>query len=222
VERLLFDEAAATTFRQGGDGALRRCQVLGAITRNVAAVAEEVEQEWTTGAMAYARRFTSPGPENTIYPAPKDATGDLLKSLHGGLDRVARLKLTKPLGPSLAGVRPTLVEEWRSGRALRDIRMNLAAARALYLGEGGFGLSDFVREIAGLPELDASLRSRLDASVVAADRISGTLESAVKTAGARPAVERLLKEVRALAHAVAEHLTTAVGVPLGFNALDGD
>jgi predicted lipoprotein len=35
-------------------------------------------------------------------------------------------------------------------------------------------------------------------------------------------VERLLKEVQTLSHVVAEHLTTALDLPLGFNALDGD
>ena len=222
VERLLFDQGAEAAFRSGGDDAVRRCQVLLAITRNAAAIAGEVQQEWTAGDAAYARRFTAPGPGNAVYPEPKDATGDVLKSLHGSLERVASLKLTKPLGTSLATVRPTLAEEWRSGRALRDVRLNLAAARALYLGEGEGGLGEFVREVAGAPELDARLRRGFDAAIAAADRITEPLETAMKTPRTRPPVERLLKEVRALRHAVAERLTTALGVPLGFNALDGD
>ena len=76
--------------------------------------------------------------------------------------------------------------------------------------------------MAGAPELDARLRRGFDAAIGAADRIPGPLESAMKTPRTRPTVERLLKEVRTLRHAVAEHLTTALGVPLGFNALDGD
>ena len=221
VERLLFDQGAEAAFRKGGDDAVRRCQVFLAITRNAAAIAGEVQQEWTTGDAAYARRFTAPGPGNVVYP-PSDATVDVLKSLYGSLERVASLKLAKPLGASLARARPTLAEEWRSGRALRDVRLNLAAARALYLGEGEGGLSEFVREVAGAPELDARLRRGFDAALGAADRITGPLETAMKTPRTRPTVERLLKEVRALRHAVAEHLTTALGVPLGFNALDGD
>ena len=58
--------------------------------------------------------------------------------------------------------------------------------------------------------------------IAAADRVPGPLESAVKSPRSRPAVERLLKEIQALSHAVAEHLTTALDLPLGFNALDGD
>ena len=222
IERLLFDTGADAAFRKAGEDAVRRCEVLGAITRNVTAIAGEVQQEWTSGDAAYARRFTAPGPENTAYPEAKDATVDVLKSLHGALERVASLKLSKPLGTSVAAARPALAEEWRSGRALRDVRLNLAATRALYLGEGGFGLSEFVREVAGAPELDARLSRGLDASIAAADKIPDPLETAMKTPRSRPTVERLLKEVRTLRHAVAERLTTALGVPLGFNALDGD
>ena len=72
------------------------------------------------------------------------------------------------------------------------------------------------------PELDTRLSRGLDACLAAADKIPDPLETAMKTPRSRPTVERLLKEVRTLRHAVAERLTTALGVPLGFNALDGD
>lgn len=222
IERLLFDENAVAAFRREGDEGHRRCEVLEAITRSVGGIAGEAAREWSVGDAAYARRVEAAGPGNVTYPEAKEATQDLLKSLHGALERVASLKLAKPLGASLAAARPTLAEEWRSGRALRDVRLNLVAARALYLGDGGFGLSDFVRDVAQAPEIDARLRRGFDACIAAADRIPAPLEAAVKSPRGRPAVERLLKEVRTLRHTVAEHLTTALDLPLGFNALDGD
>jgi predicted lipoprotein len=102
------------------------------------------------------------------------------------------------------------------------MRLNLAAVRALYLGDGGTGLSEFVRDVAGAPQLDVRLRRGFDACIEAVDGVPGSLESAVATRSTRPAVERLLAEVRDLTHMVAEHLTTALDLPLGFNALDGD
>ena len=63
---------------------------------------------------------------------------------------------------------------------------------------------------------------RLRRGIAAADKIPVSLDLAVKSQRARPAVERLLKDVRALRHLVAEQLTTALDLPLGFNALDGD
>jgi predicted lipoprotein len=222
VERLLFDDGAVVAFSSDSDEARRRCQVLAAITRNVTTITAEVRHEWFAGDLAYARRIATAGPGNATYPAPKEATLDFLKSFHGGLERIARLKLAKPLGASPDTARPTLAEEWRSGRALRNVQRNLAALRALYLGESATGMSDVVRNVAGAPDLDARLRRGLDASIDAADRIPGSLEMAVASPSGRAAVERLLNEVQTVTHAVAEHLTTALDLPLGFNALDGD
>jgi hypothetical protein len=219
---VLFDDGAAAAFRGGGADADRRCRVLEAITRNVAGIAAEVRYEWTSGDLAYARRVETAGPGNVTYTAPKEATLDLLKSLHGGLQRILALKLAKPLGASPTSARPALVEEWRSGRAVRNVRLNLAALRALYLGEGGIGLSEFVRDVAGAPDLDARLHAGFDACLDAADQVPGPLEAAMTSPGGRPAVERLLNDVANLAHTVEEDLTTALDLPLGFNALDGD
>jgi predicted lipoprotein len=192
------------------------------MTRNIEDITGDVVREWSGGEVAYGRRIETAGPGNAAYAEPKEATQEFLKSIHGALERVASLKLAKPLGTSLATARPMLVEEWRSGRALRDLRLNLAAARALYLGDGGFGLSDLVRDVAQAPEIDTRLRRGLDQCIAAVDKIPVPLDSAVKSGRARPAVERLRKEVRALRHLVAEQLTTALDLPLGFNALDGD
>ena len=155
TERLLFDEGAGTAFRREGEEGRRRCEVLEAMTRNIKDITGDVVREWNGGEVAYGRRIETAGPGNAAYAEPKEPTQEFLKSLHGALERVASLKLAKPLGTSLATARPMLVEEWRSGRALRDVRLNLAAARALYLGDGGFGLSDFVRDVAQAPEIDA-------------------------------------------------------------------
>jgi predicted lipoprotein len=222
AERLLFDDGALEALRRGDGGAGRRCAILQAVVRNVAAISAEVLREWSTGDAAHARLIGAAGPGNTAYGDPKEATQEFLKSLYGGLDRLASLKLAKPLGASVAGARGTLAEEWRSDRALRDVRRNLAAARALYLGEGTFGMSDFVRDVAGDPGLDARLRRALDASSEAAERIPAPIQSAVADPRLRPAVEHLLAEVQSLAHEIAEHLTVALDLPLGFNALDGD
>jgi predicted lipoprotein len=222
LERLLFDEGAPAAFRSERDEGRRRCEVLETITRNIAEITADVAREWSVGDAAYRRRIETAGSGNPAYADPKEATQDFLKSLHGALERVASLKLAKPLGTSLATARPMLTEEWRSGRALRDVRLNLTSARALYLGDGGFGLSDFVREVAQAREIDGRIRRAFDECIAAADKIPVSLELAVKSQRARAAVERLLKDVRALRHLVAEQLTTALDLPRGFNALDGD
>ena len=137
VERLLFDEGAAAAFRRAATRAVvdARCwrRSRGTSRRSPAR---------SPGSGAAGRRPTRggsrrPGRGTRRTRSRRRRPRSLLKSLHGGLERVASLKLAKPLGASLAAARPMLAEEWRSGRALRDVRLNLAAARALYLGDGG-------------------------------------------------------------------------------------
>ena len=125
LERLLFDEGATAAFRSERDEVRRRCEVLETITRNIGEITADVAREWSVGDTAYRRRIETAGSGNPAYADPKEATQDFLKSLHGALERVASLKLAKPLGTSLATARPMLTEEWRSGRTLRDVRLNL-------------------------------------------------------------------------------------------------
>lgn len=222
VERVLFDDGAPEAFRGGDDAARRRCEVLQAITRNVATIAREAHEEWAGGDRAYARRIATAGPGNATYRTPGEATLDLFKSLHGGLERIATLKLARPLGPSPGAARPALAEEWRSGRTVRNLRLNLAALRALYLGEDGPGFSDAVREAAGAEDLDRRVRRDIEACLATVASLSEPFGVALTDPRTRPAVERLLANVRALAHLAAERLTIALDLPLGFNALDGD
>ena len=222
LERLLFDQGAMAAFQIGNEDARRRCQVLETVTRNVVGIVADVRREWTSGETAFARRVESAGPGNATFPEPKEATFEVLRSLDSGLGLIETLKLAKPLGGSIAAARPTFTEEWRSSRSLRNIRLNLVALKALYLGEGGWGPSDFVREVATAPEIDARIRRGFDAAIHLADAIPGPLDVAVTNPRVRPSVERLLKEVRELVHVVQEYLATALDLPLGFNARDGD
>src|SRR5690606_2953202 len=106
--------------------------------------------------------------------------------------------------------------------SLDNIRTNLAAAEALYLGEGGYGFSDFIRGTPDGAELDALLRRAFAQTRATAAAIAQPLETAVSDPAARPAVERLATEAAALKALLVQRLSAALGIPVGFNALDGD
>ena len=171
----------------------------------MAGIAADVQREWIGGDAAYARRMETAGPGNAAYPEPKEATFELLRSLHGGLERVETLKLAKPLGrPWRAPARCSPRSGGAAGHS-GTCGSIWPRPRALYLGEGGWGLSDFVREVATAPEIDVRLRRGFDAASSSRRPIPGPLDVAVKDPRMRPSVERLLKEVRALSHAVARN-----------------
>jgi hypothetical protein len=115
-----------------------------------------------------------------------------------------------------------LAESWRSGRSLENIRRNLEAAEALYLGEGGFGFSAVVRDTLHDVELDDLLRHAFAQTRETSRSVTVPLRDAVSSEVMRPRLEQLLTEMTALRALLVRRLAPALGVPVGFNSLDGD
>jgi uncharacterized protein len=222
LERLLFDEGAGHALIAGDPQAHFRCELMMAIGDNMATMAADVLREWKGGELAYAELMANPGTSNPYYRDHREATVDLFQSLQGGLEMLSDLKLAPPLGESAERARPRLAESWRSGRSLDNIRVNLGAVQALYQGEGGYGMDDVVREAAGDAELADLLERAFAQTLATARSIERPLEAAVTDPARRPALERLALEARALKQIVNERLASAAGIPIGFNAMDGD
>ncbi|MGE0724975.1 MAG: imelysin family protein, partial [Alphaproteobacteria bacterium] len=219
MERLLFDaDAPARIGAADADGGFR-CAFLLAIAGNLATMAREVVDGWTRGEDAYARAIAGAGPDGAIYRHPKEATLDLIKSLHLSVEIVADHKLARPLGASLQAARPRLAESWRSERSLANVRIDLQAGAAMIDTAGGFADATVAAGDAPLADL---LRRAFAQTLSTARGIAGTLEAAVADKRRRPAVERLRTETAALKALIARRLTAALDVPIGFNALDGD
>ncbi|MFO7482225.1 imelysin family protein [Oceanibaculum nanhaiense] len=211
LERLLYDDAPPAGFA---------CEAVTAISGNLAGMATDVLRAWRED---YAQTVAKAGEAGTHYQSASEATLDLFKSLHAAVELVADHKLARPLGASARDSRPQLGEAWRSGRSMENIRVNLRAAEALYLGEGGGqGFGHFVRDVAGDKKLDDLFRRAFKQTIATADSVSLPLKEAVKDKDQRVKLVQLAKEAAALKQLLATRLTGALDIPLGFNALDGD
>jgi predicted lipoprotein len=225
LERLLFGKDAARALGDGTVDAHYRCAVTHALAANIAAMAVEIHNEWSKGDTAFSRTVASAGTEFALYPKAEEATLDLFKSLHGAIEVVADHKLARPMGETADRAIPSRAEAWRSGRSMENIRANLAAAQAMYLGEDGSGqsgFSRFVREVAKDAELDDLLRRAFAQTLETAQSVEAPLAKAVGDPKERAKLETLRKETQALKAILAQRLTAALAIPLGFNALDGD
>ena len=220
LERLLFAEGAEAALLVPGEAAARRCLVMRAVAGNLARMAADVHHEWTGGERPFLRVVAAAGTADSPYQHPREATLDFIKALHMSVELVSDHKLARPLGPSIQAARPRLAEAWRSGRSLDNVRLDLAAGAALY--EAPDGLSAMVRGVVGDAALDDLLRRAFAQVRASAEAVAPPLESAVEDAKRRPAVEKLVRETTALKALIAQRLTEALGIPLGFNALDGD
>ena len=212
LERLLFDAGASEALLAGDAGAKTRCGMLISISENIAGMSADVAREWTSGEAAFAVAIASAGQPGARFAAVKDATQALLSCLNTAVELIAERKLPPVLGKSAEAAQPGLAESWRSGRSLDNIRRNLEAAQAMYLGEGGGeGFSALVIA-AGDKKLDDLLRRAFQQTIATAQSIKGPLAEAVRDPARRPAVEKLARETKALRTLVAQRLTVAIDV----------
>jgi len=144
----------------------------------------------------------------------------LLISMRDSLDRISQEKIARPLGLSIDTARGQRAEAWRSGLSLAAIGASLEAVEAVYLTPDGVAA-----RLAALDDgqvLDTMIRAQFERTKAALAAVDLPLDQAVSDPTARPRVEALLQEVQQLRLLVVERLAPAIGISLGFNALDGD
>ena len=212
AERLLFANERIAD-RSG-------CRLLRAVTANLRRMADGIVAGWTGGETPFVRTVAGPGPDNGLFGDHREATLALFRSLHDGLQFIVDVRLKPVVGESLEKARPVLAESRPSGRSTRNVIDSLEAARALYWGEGGPGLGALTARVD--PKLDRLMRKAFRATLKTARSIDRPLERAATDPALRPRVAKLTLQARALKQIVRDRLSKALGLAVGFNALDGD
>ena len=212
AERLLFDNERLKD-RSG-------CRLLRAVTANLRRMADGIVDGWTGGETPFLRTVAGPGPDNGLFRDHREATLALFRSLHDGLQFIVDVRLKPVVGASLEKARPVLAESRPSGRSTRNVVDSLEAARALYRGEGGPGLGALTARVD--PKLDRLMRKAFRVTLKTARSVGRPLELAATDPALRPRVSKLTLQARALKQIVRDRLSRALGLAVGFNALDGD
>ena len=213
VEVLLYDK------RYLGPGA-EGCGLLTAAATNMRIMAAGILADWREGDAAFARLMATPGPDNPYVEDHAAGTLAFFQSLHDSLQLIYDVSLKPVIGESAQQVRQVLAESRLSGRSQRNIVVTLEALQALYDGEGSAGLGALAA--AADPKLDRLMRKAFRLTLATARSIDRPVEEAAVDLSLRPQVEKLATRVRALKQIVRERLAPALGLAVGFNALDGD
>lgn len=217
LERLLFDKEADSVLLEESDERTFRCQLLQAVTGNLASIATDLLRDWRDGETAFSKTIDQAGPDNAYFLDHREVSAKLLDGPAFVLQAVTDQKLTRPLGKSLDRAKPKRAESWRSGRSLRNIRLNIEAAAAVYDGLSAL-----------LPDNDdaGALKRRIDAEFAMAkkqlDAIPVTLRDAVTTTDGRAGIESLMQTLAGLSKVLQGPFAQATDLRVGFNALDGD
>lgn len=211
LEYVLYaDKGLLATGREGEHQAA--CRYATAIAANIADIAQALRRAWQPQG-DFTRDFTQPGEGNAYYRNENEVLTETLKALSTGLRFEADVKLRTALGARQDKARPKILPFWRSGLAL--------FAQA----EAALGLADFHAAAAFAQEpdwlarnLDQELRQSADILYAGEGRALRMGEDAglyreLTLAGLK------LNNARGM---VEGNLAPALGVGLGFNALDGD
>ncbi len=187
-----------------------RCALVAAIAVDMAATAETLLARWRD---PYGPLLTTAGaPENPLYLSPQESTRALYSALTTGLQADIDLRIGRPLG-TFDRPQPRRAEAWRSGRALRNVELSLAALEDLFDAA-------FAPELA--PQAVATVDLAFDEAEAAAARIGMDIPEAVAAPQTRLRVENLRTQLEFLREAIAANVGPALGVTAGFNAMDGD
>jgi predicted lipoprotein len=203
LERLLFDPDFANPPQA------RKCAIATAITENMAAIATHTLQEWTQKDGMYAA--LKRGKHPIFFSNWQDASRQMMTAVITGYQIIADQKLLPVMAKDIEKANPKKAEYWRSGLSWASI-----AAQAAALAEDSRIILKYH------PENAAPLaRIATFADAFAAPQPI-PLATAVQDATQRPRLTALFAVVQTTKNALITDFPAALGVALGFNALDGD
>ena len=211
LERLLHGEDARQVLSAGPEQK-PRAALIRAITHNLDALAHELSAAWEK-AIADPKAAAAP-----FSADPNEAAAQFYAGLATGLQVVSDQKIAGPRGATIDKAKPKAAEQWRSGRSLKNIALNLAAIQNAMTGPHGF-----VRLLGTDQDaLRKELTDAFNAANAAAAAAPQPLDAAVADAEGRKKIGTLLIAVNHLRDLMTQKAPPALGISLGFNELDGD
>jgi len=211
LERLLYEEGAADALLAGPEAA-RRCALGTAIANTLSTIAREVRAAWgdrTSGALG---AIVSGKGDPALFPDAGALPGMILTDLSGAYQRVTDTKIMPVLGSGPSDAKPSLADNWRSGRATRVVANMVRSADTLLVAVGG-----------QMPSRPQYVVTKAAATAdAAAEKLPADLGAAAGTAQGVAALQAAIKAFKGAQISVYKPIASYFGISLGFNALDGD
>lgn len=189
----------------------RRCATAVAVARNMALIAREAHEGWST----YRDILLKPGAENPLYRSDAEAATEILKALSTGYQQLREQRIVPALGKTVEEAKPRRAPYYRSGLTLD------------YLGSSVGGLQRFggASGIAALlPKEQDWIAGSIDFECENLNRAFARLseKELFESAANRQGLAYAVIVLNSLQDLYAIQLSAAVKLSPGFNALDGD
>jgi predicted lipoprotein len=190
------------------------CGYAVAVAANVAGIADELRQAWSAQG-DFGQQFVAPGAHSDLYRIPQEVAAEAIKALSTGLQSARDIKLMPMLGASPQQSRESRGAFWRSGQTVPALAASVQGMRGFYEA-GGF------RYPAGEAWIGPAVSGELARGAQALQQADAPLATLLSSeAGWRQLslAGLILKNAKDI---VDQNLAPALGITIGFNALDGD
>jgi predicted lipoprotein len=193
-----------------------RCEFAGALARNIAGLAAGIRDGWRPET-PFATSFATPAPDAEPYRSEAEVHGEIVKALSTALQFVRAAELLPPMGEEAAKANGRRAPFWRS-----RLTVPLIVAQA----DGVLNMLKAAGYAETLPEDSRYVADSIRFELSNAIRVLGQVEAAPEAAfAAEPDRGRFVFAELAFHHAselITRDLAAALGLTMGFNALDGD
>jgi len=223
VQGLLAAEVLLFHERFLGSGEANKpqiCIMLSALGQNIKTMAMGTLSEWQDGEAAYAEFMKHPHSSNPFYESHAAVTLNFFQSLYNRLQFVHDINLKPVAGNSIDKASPAMAESRFSSRSTQNLVITVRALQELYGTEGNTGLGDLaaITDI----KLHSLMNKAFSKTLETAEKLDFPIEVAAIDPEKRPQLEQLTKQVQAIKQIIKNRLSRALGMTVGFNALDGD
>lgn len=213
LEYVLYGDSGLLK-QSSGPGFAYACGYARAVSTNVAAISRDLGEAWS-GQGDFGRQFAKPQSGNDLYRNPQEVAAEAMKALSTGLQFARDVKIVPVLGDTPEAARPKRAAFWRSNLSTGLLAANLDGLRAFYEA-GGYPLP------AGGEWMDASVRGELNAAAQTLRAVPVPLDQALAGEEGRRLLLLASLTIKNAKAIVDQDLAPALGVTIGFNALDGD
>lgn len=218
VEYLLYREEHAQALLSAS---AQHCQVLTAITDNIAGMSQALHQAWQPSGDNYRQQLVSGTGD---FRSLKDAIEELVTLWVEQVVVVKDNKIVASLGTQV----PSQVNRSEyplSAQSLPSLKANLDALQRVYTADTGFGLDQVLQQILEQQGIAEQLQQALTALITTAENLSTqqmTLATAISTEQGRADLSLLITQLNTLRDAISNELVSALDISIGFNSTDGD
>ena len=217
LELLLFPEENQDNLLNASDKD-KRCQVLTAISANVATISAAVNSEWQVAGGNYHAQLTQGTGD---FSSKKDAVEELVTNWLEQIERVKDEKMLVPLSVASPGI-PTIAEHVLSDESVTSLQNNIATFKVIYSAGGGHGFDNILIDHLSQQNIATEMLTAIDGSITAANELTGNYETLLKTAEGRAQITTTIDALRALRDVLTVDFVQATDINIGFNSNDGD